>query len=145
MRQYIIANNRIRAKEVRLIDQEGQQLGIFTLPEALRQARQAGLDLILITEKASPPICKITDYGKYAYSQSKKERKQKIKQTDEIKGIRLSFNISTHDLETRVKAAEKFLKKGNKVRLEMRLRGRGKSPGLICQRENKPFFRKIIS
>lgn len=111
---------------MRLIDKDGKQLGVFRLEDALRKARETGLDLIQVTQKISPPVCKITDYGKYAYQVKKKERKQKQQKTGELKSIRLRFNISPHDIETRVKAAEKFLKKGYKVKIDMVLRGREK-------------------
>ena len=111
---------------MRLIDKDGKQLGVFRLEDALRKARETGLDLIQVTQKISPPVCKITDYGKYAYQVKKKEKKQKQQKTGELKSIRLRFNISPHDIETRVKAAEKFLKKGYKVKIDMVLRGREK-------------------
>jgi len=110
----IFINNLIRAREVRLIDKDGKQLGVLRLEDALRKAREAGLDLIQVTQKISPPVCKIGDYGKYAYQVKKKERKQKQQKSGELKSIRLRFNISPHDMETRVKAAEKFFKKGYK-------------------------------
>ncbi|OIP75927.1 MAG: translation initiation factor IF-3 [Parcubacteria group bacterium CG2_30_36_21] len=119
-------NNQIRAREVRLIDKDGKQLGVLRLEDALRKAREAGRDLIQVTQKIDPPVCKIADYGKYAYQMKKKERKQKSQKIGELKSIRLRFNISPHDLETRAKTAEKFLKKGYKVRIEMVLRGREK-------------------
>jgi len=122
-----LINNQIRAEKVRLIDERGKQIGIFNLQEALNKAREKGLDLVLITEKADPPVCKLIDYGKYLYQEKKKEKKQKQKKAGEIKNIRLGFNISSHDLETRAKAAEKFLKKGYKIRIELILRGRQKS------------------
>jgi translation initiation factor IF-3 len=89
----------------------------------LRLARENNLDLIQVTEKTEPPVCKITDYGKYLYQQKKKEKVAKTS-AGELKGIRLTFKISEHDLETRAKQTEKFLKKGNKVRIEMKLKGR---------------------
>jgi len=122
----IFINNLIRAREVRLIDKDGKQLGVLRLEDALRKAREAGRDLIQVTQKIDPPVCKIADYGKYAYQMKKKERKQKSQKIGELKSIRLRFNISPHDLETRAKTAEKFLKKGYKVRIEMVLRGREK-------------------
>lgn len=113
---------------MRLIDAEGKNLGIFNLEEALRMARERNLDLIQITEKLETPVCKIMDFGKYQYSEKKQERKSAQKQkAGELKGIKLSFNISSHDMETRAKQAEKFLKQGNKIRIEMRLRGREKA------------------
>ena len=122
----IFINNRIRAREVRLIDETGKQLGVFNLTDALRKSREAGLDLIQVTERVNPPVCKILDYGKYSYQEKKKEKKQKQDKSGELKSVRLKFNISPHDLETRAKAAEKFLKKGYRVRIEMVLRGREK-------------------
>ncbi len=89
----------------------------------MRLARENNLDLIQVTEKTEPPVCKITDYGKYLYQQKKKEKVAKTS-AGELKGIRLTFKISEHDLETRAKQTEKFLKKGNKVRIEMKLKGR---------------------
>lgn len=119
-------NNQIRAREVRVIDSAGKQLGVMILEDALRLTREQNLDLIQITEKVEPPVCKISDYGKYLYWLKKKERGVKPHLGGELKGIRLSFGISQHDLEIRAKQAEKFLKKGDKVRVEMILRGREK-------------------
>ena len=119
-----LVNNQIRAPQVRVIDETGKQLGIMNLGEALRTARERNLDLIQVTEKVEPAVCKIMDYGKFLYSLHKKEKAAKIKRTGELKGIRLGFNISLHDLETRVNLAEKFLKKGDRVRVELPLRGR---------------------
>ena len=122
----VITNEQIRAQEVRLIDKDGKQLGIFKLEEALNKARETGLDLILITQNVQPPVCKIMELDKYLYHLQKKERKIRPKKTGELKIIRLTFNISPHDLETRAKTAETFLEKGYKVRVEMILRGREK-------------------
>ncbi len=96
------------------------------LEKALQTARERNLDLVQVTEKVEPPVCKIMEYGKYLYSLQKRERATKIRRAGEVKGIRLGFNISPHDLETRAHQAEKFLKKGNKVRIELPLRGREK-------------------
>lgn len=139
----IFINNQIRAREVRLIDKDGKQLGVFRLEDALRKAREAGLDLIQVTQKVSPPVCKIADYGKYAYQVKKKERKQKQQKSGELKSIRLRFNISPHDMETRVKAAEKFLKKGYKVKIDMVLRGREKRLSSFA-REKMAQFLEIL-
>ncbi len=124
-----LVNNRIRAAQVRVIDETGKQLGIMSSREALQIARERNLDLIQVTEKVEPPVCKIMDYGKYLYSLRKKEKGSKIKKAGQIKGIRISFGISLHDLETRAKQAEKFLKKGYKVKVELILRGRQKALG----------------
>ncbi|MFA5730148.1 MAG: translation initiation factor IF-3 [Candidatus Paceibacterota bacterium] len=121
-------NNQIKANEVRLVAEDGQQLGVFTLPQALEIAREKGIDLIMITDKVSPPICKLGDYGKHLYSLQKKERKNLAgSKQSETKNIRLTFNISDNDILTRVNAAEKFLNKGDKINIELRLRGREKS------------------
>jgi len=121
-------NNQIRALKVRVIDETGKQLGILDLRDAIEMVRQKNLDLIQVTEKVDPPVCKIMDYGKYLYQEEKKEKEALKKQKGgEMKGIRLSFGISAHDLETRAHQTEKFLKEGDKVRIEMILRGREKA------------------
>ena len=122
-----LVNNQIRAPQVRVIDETGKQLGVISLEEALRMAKERNLDLIQVSEKAEPPVCKIMDYGKYLYWLQKKEKAAKGSKASELKGIRLGFNISLHDLETRAQQAEKFLKKGDKVKVEMVLRGREKA------------------
>ena len=120
-------NNQIRAESVRLVGEDGQQLGVFKLPEAIELAKGKGLDLIMVTDKAIPPVCKIGNYGKHLYSLQKKEKKNIAgSRHGETKNIRLSFNISDNDINTRVIAAEKFLNKGDKVNVELRLRGREK-------------------
>ncbi|MCM1325188.1 MAG: translation initiation factor IF-3 [Bacteroidales bacterium] len=118
-------NEQIRDKEVRLIGAEGQQLGIMSSREALKLAEEAELDLVKIAPAANPPVCKIVDYGKYKYEQLRKEKEARKKQKIvEIKEIRLSPNIDTNDLNTKVGAARKFLTKGNKVKVTLRFRGR---------------------
>ena len=120
-----LINNQIRAEKVRLIDEKGKNQGIFSLEEALKIAKEKNLDLIQVTEKADPPVCKLGDYGKFIYSLQKKEKKEK--KTGELKVVRIGFNISPHDLEIKAKQAEKFLKEGHPLRLEMVLRGREKA------------------
>ncbi|PIU44158.1 MAG: translation initiation factor IF-3 [Candidatus Nealsonbacteria bacterium CG07_land_8_20_14_0_80_39_13] len=121
-------NGQIRAKEVRLIDETGAQLGVIKIEEALQMAKDRNSDLIQVTEKVDPPVCKIMDYGKYSYRQEKKKKEEKKHQKGgEMKTIRLSFNISIHDMETRVRQAEKFLKKGSVVKIKLRLSGREKA------------------
>jgi len=110
-----------------LIDETGKQIGVVGLPEALQMARDRNLDLIQVTEKVEPPVCKIEDYGKYLYREEKKNRSMKKQKGGELKGIRLTYNISLHDLETRAHQAEKFLNKGDVVRVELTLRGREKA------------------
>ena len=132
-------NNRIRAREVRLIDETGEQLGVLPIEKALEAAKEKGLDLIQVTEKVDPPVCKIMDHGKYLYALKKKEKKAKSHHVGELKGIRLTFSISEHDLQTRVRQAEKFLKKGDKVRIEMKLRGREKAHQDFAREKIKRF------
>ncbi len=133
-------NNQIRAKEVKLIDEAGKQAGVIPLQEALRMAEERNLDLIQVTEKLEPPICKIMDYGKYLYWLQKKEKMAKGSKSSELKGLRLGFNISPHDLETRARQAEKFFKKGDKVRIEMVLRGRQKALGDFAKGKINQFL-----
>lgn len=121
----LMINEQIRDKEVRLIGEEGEQLGIMSSKEAMKLAEEAGLDLVKIAPTAKPPVCKIVDYGKYKYEQVRKEKEAKKKQkVIEIKEIRLSPNIDTNDLNTKVNAARKFLSKGDKVKITLRFRGR---------------------
>ena len=118
-------NGQIKDKEVRLIGQDGEQLGIMPTREAMKLAQEAELDLVKIAPTAKPPVCKIIDYGKYRYELVRKEKEAKKKQkTVEIKEIRLSPNIETNDLNTKINAAKKFISKGNKVKVTLRFRGR---------------------
>ena len=135
-----LVNNRIRAREVRVIDEKGNHIGILELRKALQTAWERNLDLVQITEKVEPPVCKMMNYGKYLYQQEKKEKGTKKKTGGELKGIRLSFNISQHDLETRVNQAEKFLRQGNKVRIELRLRGREKALADFAKEKMNKFL-----
>jgi translation initiation factor IF-3 len=117
-------NQEIRAREVRVIDPDGQQLGVMSPGEALRVAVERGLDLIEIAAQATPPVCKIMDYGKYRYEQSKREKaaRQRSKHT-EVKGIQIRPNTGEHDVQTKVKRARKFLEEGHKVKFDMIFRG----------------------
>ena len=118
-------NEHIRDKEVRLVGESGEQLGIMSSREAQKMADEAGLDLVKIAPTAKPPVCKIVDYGKYRYEQIRREKEAKKKQkTIEIKEIRLSPNIDTNDLNTKMNAARKFIGKGDKVKVTLRFRGR---------------------
>lgn len=118
-------NEQIRDREIRLIGEDGAQLGVMPTRDAMRMAEEAGLDLVKIAPTAKPPVCKIVDYGKYKYDMLRKEKEAKKKQrTIEIKEIRLSPNIDTNDLNTKINAARKFLTKGDKVKITLRFRGR---------------------
>lgn len=133
-------NNAIRAPKVRLIDEHGQQIGIIETRRALKIARERGLDLIEISPQAQPPVCKIIDYGKYRYQIQKKEQKARKKQRKtSIKGIRLSLRIGKHDLEFKARQADKFLKKGHKVKVELILKGRENAHADLAFAELKTF------
>ena len=120
-----IMNERIRAKEVRLIDENGDQAGVIDTREALIKAENVGLDLVLISPNANPPVAKIIDYGKYKYDQEKKKKEAKAKQKKiVVKEVRLSPTIDEHDYQTKLNNAKKFLAKGNKVQFSLRFRGR---------------------
>ncbi|MGL5259355.1 MAG: translation initiation factor IF-3 [Lachnospiraceae bacterium] len=118
-------NEQIRDKEVRVIGVDGEQLGVMTSREAMALAEEAGVDLVKIAPTAKPPVCKIVDYGKYKYELARKEKEAKKKQKiTEIKEIRLSPNIDTNDLNTKMNAARKFIQKGDRVKITLRFRGR---------------------
>ena len=118
-------NERIRDREVRLVSESGEQLGIMSSRGALKLAREADLDLVKIAPNAKPPVCKIIDYGKYRYELARKEKEAKKKQkTMEVKEVRLSPNIDTNDLNTKANQARKFITKGDKVKVTLRFRGR---------------------
>lgn len=118
-------NEQIRDKEILLIGEHGEKLGIMSARDALKLAQDAELDLVKIAPTAKPPVCKIIDYGKYRYELLRKEKEAKKKQkVIEVKEVRLSPNIDTNDLNTKTSAARKFLEKGNKVKVTLRFRGR---------------------
>lgn len=118
-------NERITAREVRLIDDKGNQAGVVSIREALAMAEEAGLDLVEISPQASPPVCRILDYGKLKYKEQKKASEaRKRTATSTVKEIRIRYSTDKHDLETKVRAARKFLEGGDRVRFQMRFRGR---------------------
>ena len=121
----LMINERIRDREVRLVSESGEQLGIMSSREALKLAREADLDLVKIAPNAKPPVCKIMDYGKFRYEQQKREKEAKKKQhIVEVKEIRLSPNVEINDLKTKANNARKFIEKGDKVKVTLRFRGR---------------------
>jgi len=121
----VLVNDEIRAKEVRLIDEEGNAIGIVSLEEALRAAAEKDLDLVNIAPTANPPVCKIMDYGKYLFDANKREKEARKKQkVIDIKEVRLSLGIGDHDLQVKVKSAIKFLSDGDKVKLTVKFFGR---------------------
>ncbi len=118
-------NERIRAREVRLIDQNGGNHGILETSKALKMAYDADLDLVLINPTSEPPVAKILDYGKYKYEQEKRAKEAKKKQhTVEVKEVKIRYKIDTHDYQVRIKSIQKFIAQGNKVKIVIMMRGR---------------------
>ncbi|HOS18315.1 MAG TPA: translation initiation factor IF-3 [Clostridia bacterium] len=137
-------NEEIRDREVRLIDDKGNQQGIVSLEVAMRMAEEADLDLVKIAPQAAPPVCKIMDYGKYRFEQTKREKEQRKNQkVIEIKEIRLSATIDQHDMEVKAKACAKFLKNGDKVKVSIRFRGRQIRHGDIGLEVMNAFFEMV--
>lgn len=121
----MIVNEQIRAREVRLIGKDGEQIGVISREEAMRIAEQAELDLVLVSPNAKPPVARILDYGKYRYDQQKREREQRKNQkTVNVKEIRLSPTIDDHDFNTKLRQGRGFVEKGDKVKVSIRFRGR---------------------
>lgn len=121
----LVINGDIKEKEVRVVDSDGSQLGLMSGKDALVKAISKDLDLVLIAPNATPPVCKIMDYGKYCFEQAKREKEARKKQkTVEIKEIRLGLSIDVHDFETKGNQAKKFLLGGDKVKVSIRFRGR---------------------
>ncbi|MGK7917353.1 MAG: translation initiation factor IF-3 [Prochloraceae cyanobacterium] len=118
-------NQKIRFPKIRVIDTDGSQLGIITPQEALRIAQEQDLDLVLVSETADPPVCRIMDYGKYKFEKEKREREARKKQhTADVKEVKMRYKIEDHDYQVRVKNAERFLKSGDKVKATITFRGR---------------------
>ncbi len=118
-------NEQIRDREVRVVDSDGSQLGVMPIRQAMELAEQRNLDLVKIAPQAKPPVCKVIDYGKFRFEQSKREKEQRKNQRIvEIKEVRLSLNIDTHDFETKKNNALRFLSGGDKVKVSIRFRGR---------------------
>ena len=125
IKQELPINGQIRAKEVQLIGDSGEKLGVLSLRDALAQAEEKKLDLVLVAPNGNPPVCKIMNYGKYKFEQAKKEKEAKKKQkVAELKEIRITPNIEEHDFGFEAKNARKFLEDGNKVKITVKFRGR---------------------
>lgn len=139
------ANHQIRVKEIRLIDENGVNKGIVATESAIRQAIDVGMDLVAIAPSATPPVARIVDLGKYMYELEKKERDTKKKQKDNnvVKGIRISMRMSSHDLEIQAQKLDGFLQKGNKVRVELMMRGREKALRDLADERIKTFLSLI--
>lgn len=120
-----IMNERIRSRELRLIDENGENHGVVPTLTALKMAQEAGLDLVVISPNQEPPVAKILDFGKYKYEQEKKAKEAKKKQhVVEVKEVKIRYKIDTHDYEVRIKNIKKFITQGNKVKIVVMLRGR---------------------
>ncbi|MFH1769668.1 MAG: translation initiation factor IF-3 [Parcubacteria group bacterium] len=125
------ANNQIRVSEVQVIDAEGNQLGTMKTSDAIKLALEAELDLVEISPTTNPPVTRITDYGKFLYEKEKKERSSKAgRSSQEVKTVRITFRAGEHDLKIRANQADKFLGKGHRTRIELKLRGRERAPGM---------------
>ena len=125
IKQELPINRQIRAKEVQLIGETGEKLGVLSLNDALEKAEEKNLDLVLVAPNANPVVCKIMNYGKYKFEQAKKEKEAKKKQkTVEVKEVKVRYKIDTHDYEVRIKSVRKFIAQGNKVKIVVMLRGR---------------------
>lgn len=140
------ANDEIRAPEVRLVGVDGAQLGVVPIEQARAAAAEAQTDLVMVADKAMPPVVRLLDLGKHLYEQRKKESKQKARSKGgEIKGVRVGFKIDDHDWTMRLKQAAGFLGEGNKVKLEMRLRGREKGRLDLAEKKIKEFITQVPS
>ena len=127
-----------------MIGDDGENLGVMETAEALRLAEAKGLDLIEIAATVNPPVCRIMDFGKFKYEREKGEREHGKKQKEvEVKGIRIGFTTGKHDLQLRVKQAQKFLAEGDKIRIDMRLRGREKAHGALAFKKFNEFLEMI--
>lgn len=138
--KHLRVNRQIRVPTVRLIDEEENQLGEKSLEEALKLAEEAGVDLVEVAPKAVPPVCKLLDYGKYLYRQNKIEQKhKKMQKQSEMKGIRISFRIDTHDLDTKIKQARGFLEDRNSVKVTLVFKGREAAHADLARAKLKLF------
>ncbi len=137
-------NEQIRDKEIRLIGENGEQMGVMPVKEALGMAQESELDLVMISPNAKPPVCKIVDYGKFRYEQMRREKEARKKQkVTEVKEIRLSPNIDMNDLNTKANQARKFLAKGDKVKVSLRFRGREMAHVNVGREILNDFFEKL--
>jgi translation initiation factor IF-3 len=134
----------IRVREVRVIDEEGQQLGIMPIYEALRLAEERNLDLVEVAPNAAPPVCRLLDFGKFQYERQKREREaRRAQKTIEIKEVRLSARTGEHDIDTKVRQAIGFLEEGSKVKVAVRFRGREITHPEIARDQLDQFVRKV--
>jgi translation initiation factor IF-3 len=140
------ANEEITASEVRLVGSDGSQLGVMSKQEAVQRAEEEGSDLVMVAEKATPPVVRVMDLGKHLYEKRKKDAKQKAKSKGkDIKGVRIGFKTDEHDWEVRLRQADKFLQAGHKVKLEVRLRGREKQRFDLAEKRIQQFIQEVPS
>ena len=140
----VIYNQYIKAQQVRLVDENGQQLGVMDFRDAANIAKSKGLDLIQVTEKVDPPVCKIGEYGKFLYQLEKKEREAKSKSVKiEHKTIQLGYKTGEHDLQTKAKQIYKFLEKGHKITILVVLRGREKAFANLAAEQLSKFLEML--
>lgn len=132
-------NEKIRAKELRLVGQDGEQIGVKSKQEALEMAERVDLDLVIVAPNTKPPVARIMDYGKFKFEQQKKEEMKKKQKTINVKEIRLSPTIEEHDFQTKLKNGRKFLSKGDKCKVSIRFRGRAITHKEIGQRQLEKF------
>ena len=144
MKQQLNANNRIRAREVQVIDETGNQLGIMPTQEALHLSRERGLDLVEVSPQTQPPIAKIMDYGKYMYRKEKQDKKTRQSQkSQERKAVRVGFKTGPHDLDFKAAKVNEFLSEGHTVKVELTLRGREKALAHIGKQKLEQFLAKL--
>lgn len=140
----LMINEQIRDREIRLIGENGDQLGIMSARDAMKIARETGLDLVKIAPAAKPPVCKIVDYGKYRYELARKDKEAKKKQrVTDVKEIRMSPNIDANDLNTKANQARKFITKGDKVKVALRFRGREMAHINMTKQILDDFYEKL--
>lgn len=142
-KQQLNINNRIRAREVQVIDETGNQLGIMAIFEALNLAREKGLDLVEVSPQLQPPIAKIMDYGKYMYRKEREEKKRGKPKEQERKTVRVGFKTGVHDLDFKAKQVNEFLHEGHTVKVELTLRGREKALAHIGRQKLEQFLTKL--
>lgn len=144
IKQELPINGQIRAKEVQLIGDNGEKIGVISLNEALEKAEEKNLDLVLVAPNVNPPVCKIMNYGKYKFEQAKKEKEAKKKQKSfEVKEIRITPNIDVHDFEFKCKNARRFIEDGDKVKITVKFRGRELNYAKLGEKVLNDFAQKL--
>ena len=143
VKQQLNINNRIRARELQVIDDQGNQLGVMPIQDALNLARERDLDLVEVSPQIQPPIAKIMDYGKYMYRKDKEEKKRGKPKEQERKTVRVGFKTGAHDMDFKAKQVNEFLKEGHMVKIELTLRGREKALAHIGKQKLEQFLTKL--